>query len=203
MRGVRAGATGGGRASGTRRGPRAPLALAALLLLPAPAAGQALQAYRVDGARSHLRFYAVSRFVNVQGAFARLGGEVTLDPARPEGAAGRLVVDVASLDTGIRMRDDHLRGPDFLDAGRFPEAAFVVTGARARGPEWLVEGRLALRGVVRALGVPITLDVGPGGLRVAGEVTLSRREFGISYDSVINPIRDQVRVTFDLLAVPA
>ena len=39
-------------------------------------------------------------------------------------------------------------------------------------------------------------------LHLVGEVTVLRREFGVAYDSFLNPIRDPVRITFDLVARP-
>jgi polyisoprenoid-binding protein YceI len=50
-------------------------------------------------------------------------GEVTLDPKDPATAMIALTIESASIDTGIGMRDKHLRSADFLDVARFPTRA--------------------------------------------------------------------------------
>jgi polyisoprenoid-binding protein YceI len=155
------------------------------------------RSYVVDSARSHIRFHAVSRLVDADGAFRRFAGELRLEPGRPETATGRIVVEVASIDTANRTRDDHLRSPDFFDAERHPQAVFVVTAVRPGGV--VVTGD---RGLTRPLSVPVTVTVAGEALRAAGRFVVNRREFGVAYQSWLNPVRDEVTVSFDLLAVP-
>ncbi|HSE95257.1 MAG TPA: YceI family protein [Methylomirabilota bacterium] len=190
---------GGGRCRPTRA---AVLALAVVIGGPEPAASAEPRRYVVDPGQSQLRFHAVSRFVNAAGRFGRFEGEIQLDAAAPDRAAGRIVVQVASLDTGIGRRDEHLRSDDFFATARHPHATFVVEAVRAEDGRWLVSGPLTIRGVTRPLSVPVTVTAGDGRVRVIGEFVVRRREFGVAYDSFFNPIRDEVRVWFDLAAVP-
>jgi polyisoprenoid-binding protein YceI len=158
--------------------------------------------YVVEPERSAIRFHAVSRLMDADGRFARFGGEVRVEPSQWESAAVRLTVDVASLDTGIRRRDNHLRSDDFFDVERYPQAVFESTAVRAEGERLTVSGRLTIHGVTRPLTVPVTVTQTAAGLRVVGELTLKRFEFGIAYQSRLNPIQDEVKVRFDLMAVP-
>jgi polyisoprenoid-binding protein YceI len=171
-----------------------------LVLLAAPAAAET-RLYVVDPARSQIRFHAVSRLMDADGTFSRFGGEIRLDDERMESAAGRVTIEVASLDTGVRMRDDHLRGEDFFAVDRHPRATFVVSGVHREGERVTVSGDLTIRGVTRRVSAPVTASVRAGTLRVAGELTLNRRDFGIAYQSWLNPIRDEATVRFDLMAV--
>lgn len=158
--------------------------------------------YVIDPGRSAFRFHAVSRFMDADGRFTRFGGEIRLEDGRWEMASARVTIEVASLDTGIRMRDTHLRSEDFFDVERHPRAIFESSAVRRDGEHVMVTGRLTLRGVTRPLTVPVTVTEVAGALRVVGEVTLNRREFGIAYQSRLNPIQDEVQVRFDLVAVP-
>jgi polyisoprenoid-binding protein YceI len=64
--------------------------------------------------------------LTVKGRFSDVSGDGQLTA---KGAVfGRLNIRVASLRTGIRLRDQHLRSADFFDAERFPEISVVVTG---------------------------------------------------------------------------
>jgi polyisoprenoid-binding protein YceI len=178
------------------------VAITALAVLAASLAAAEPRRYVIDPQRSAIRFHAVSRLMDADGSFARFAGEIRLDDGRPETASTRLTIEVASLDTGIRMRDTHLRSEDFFDVERHPQAVFESSGVRREGERVAVTGRLTIRGVTRPLTVPVTVTEAAGALRVVGEVTLNRREFGIAYQSRLNPIQDEVRVRFELVAVP-
>jgi hypothetical protein len=74
---------------------------------------------------------------------------------RPEQSAMHVVIDASSIDTNVKMRDDHLRSADFLDVDRFPTLEFYSDRfAHRGGNRWAVTGALSLHGVTRT----ITLD---------------------------------------------
>lgn len=186
-----------------RRGPGGRLGLVLGLLaalVPAPARADDPRLYVLDPARSHIRFHAVSRFMNADGRFGRFAGEIRLDGVGPETASARITVEVASIDTGIRMRDNHLRSDDFFHVEGHPEATFVTSSVRRELDRWVVAGQLTIRGVTRLVTVPVTVTTAEGTLRIVGELSVNRRDFGVAYQSVLNPIRDEVRVWFDLVA---
>lgn len=178
------------------------LAWALLLLLPARATADEPRRYVVDPARSQIRFHASSRLMDADGTFGRFSGEVRFDEAQPEAASARLTVEVASIDTGIRMRDNHLRSEDFFHVERYPTATFVASAVSRDGERWVVSGQLTIRGVTRPLAIPVTVGTAGGAIRIRGEFTVDRQAFGIAYRSVLNPIRDGVRMWFDLVATP-
>jgi polyisoprenoid-binding protein YceI len=177
------------------------LAVSLALGAAATARAQAGRTLAIDPAASHVGFSATSRFVDAEGRFHRFEGTIRIDEAGSE-ASGALTVELASVDTRNRLRDDHLRSSDFLDVDRHPTATFVTTSVSPGDRQWTVSGRLTIRGVSRPVTLPVTVSRADGGLRVAGELVVSRREFGISYQSVLNPIRDEVRVRVDLVARP-
>jgi polyisoprenoid-binding protein YceI len=139
--------------------------------------------------------------MDAEGTFGRFDGEVTVDPGRPESATGRLVVHVASLNTQNAIRDRHLRSDDFLDVSRHPTATFVTASVRRDAGRLVVDGQLTIRGTSRPVSVPVILSPDGVALRITGELVLSRRAFGVLYQSTLNPIRDEVRLVWDLIAV--
>jgi len=187
--------------TGTHRAGRVMLPLGFLsLLVSVQAPADSPRLYVVDPARSQIRFHAISRLMNADGVFSRFSGEVRLDEARPEAASGRVTIEVASIDTGIGRRDNHLRSDDFFGVGRHPQATFVTSSVRREADRWAVSGQLTIRGVARPVTVPVTVTGAEGAIRITGQLTVNRREFGIAYSSVLNPIRDEVTVWFDLTA---
>ena len=67
-----------------------------------------------------------------------------------------ITIQVPSINTGIEMRDDHLRSADFFDAEKYPTMTFKSTSSKkVSDKKYKVTGDLTFHGVTK----PITLDV--------------------------------------------
>lgn len=176
-----------------------PLACAAVLAAP-PAARADVARFVVVPEGSQLGFRATSRVVNADGHFSRFSGEVLTDPANLTKARVTVSIETASIDTGIRKRDNHLRSEDFLHADRFPVITFQSTRIEDNGGRLVLVGRLSLRGVTREVTVPVEVNVAGGRLEARGQFDINRGDYGINYDSVVNPVGQRVRIAFSLRA---
>ncbi|KAA8880637.1 hypothetical protein F3087_40695 [Nocardia colli] len=128
---------------------------------------------------------------SIKARFAEVGGSLTI-AANFDRSTGFAEIKTGSIDTGIGMRDDHLRSAEFLDAERYPVIGFAAKGFRRTGGDtWVMAGELTLHGQVR----PIEMDVtyggyGPdlwGGVRAAfhAETLLHRNDFAIDYNAMV------------------
>jgi polyisoprenoid-binding protein YceI len=148
---------------------------------------------------------------NTRGRFT--GYDVTIvtgeDPLRSSVTA---TIDLATVDTRLKMRDDHLRSPDYLDVEKYPTMTYRSTGIRlADDGDWVIDGELTVHGVTRQ--VPLALEVygfgtDPwGGQRAGFSATarISRRDFGIGYRDGADvggaAVADTVSVSLDIEAV--
>ena len=61
-------------------------------------------------------------------------------------------------------------------------------------------GRLTLHGVTREIAVPIDVQITNTALVASGEFIVNRGEYGINYNSFVNPIGNEVRVAFTFRA---
>jgi polyisoprenoid-binding protein YceI len=78
-------------------------------------------------ARNTVTFKSTAPLEDIIGTSNDIAGKIWFDPKNPEkGGHGELVVPVASLNTGIPLRDDHLRGADWLNADRFPDIVLKI-----------------------------------------------------------------------------
>ena len=185
---------------------RLPLLLAAglvLLLLGASPTWADTVRYPLGPSHGNVFFKATSRLVDADGTFHRFAGEVRVDPKALEQAVVSLAIDAASVDTGILRRDDHLRSEDFFHVTRFPQITFASRRVAPADGKVLVTGDLTLHGVSREVTVPVELELSAGALRARGEFTIRMSDYGMTYRSWFNPLRDEVRILFDLRGVPA
>lgn len=180
----------------------AALALLAVLVLAAagaPATAEPRQ-FRIQPEASEVTFKATSRFMNADGRFGLLSGSVVVDPADWAGASITLSIQAGSIDTGIGLRDNHLRSEDFFDVQRFPVILFESVRVEREGKRATVIGRLTMHGVTREVAVPVEVTLSEAALVASGEFTLKRTDYGITYQSFLNPIANEVRIAFTFRA---
>jgi polyisoprenoid-binding protein YceI len=137
--------------------------------------------WRVDPSATHASFVAHTLWglIPVRGSLATRSGHLLV---KPPGASGELVLEAASVDTGIRLRNLHLRARAFFDASRHPDVCFVAHTIAAAGPERIsVHGELTVAGHT----TPLTLECAmrpqeSERVELTGQVQADRRDFAMS-----------------------
>lgn len=138
--------------------------------------------WTVDPQRSEIGFAvkALWGLHTVRGVFGTYDGTLTV---RADGAAGQLTIEAASLDTGHRKRDRHLRSQDFFDVEHHPQVVFTATSVTALEDGLIVEGELAVASTRLRLAVPVEVERMPdGATRVSGRTTVAREAAGMIWN---------------------
>ncbi|NHN55316.1 YceI family protein [Calidifontibacter sp. DB0510] len=119
------------------------------------------------------------------------------------------VVQMASVNTGVADRDNHLRTNDFFEIDKFPTMTFKATQVTA---DTLV-GDLTIKGITRP--VSFDLDFGGvgsdpwGGTRAGFEASteINRKDFGVTIDMPLEGggavVGDKVKILLDIELVKA
>lgn len=158
-----------------------------------PAPGE----YAVDAATSSVGFSVTEFLVNtVTGTFHSFAGHVTVGDSLG-GSKIQASVDVASIDTDVHMRDDHLRGIDYLDAQRFPKMQFASTVIWGAPENFGIKGNLTIKGVTKE--VVFSAKIQNDGVIVA-ETKIDRTEFGITSGGTI---KNEVKLRLQIHLVKA
>lgn len=165
--------------------------------------------WTIDDTHTHIGFSARHMMVTtVRGRFKSYRGTVELDPKDFTRARFEGEIDVASIDTGVEQRDDHLRNSDFFDAPSHPTIRFVSKTIEAKGEaEYLVRGDITIRGVTKPIELEVELhgvSKNPWGKTVAGlsaRGTVNRKDFGVSYNAVLEAggvaVSEKVKIEID------
>ncbi len=148
--------------------------------------------WTIDPAHSSVRITARHMgLASVTGFIGEFSG--TIDIAEPiERSAVQARMKADSIDTGSKMRDDHLRSADFLDVEVHPLIVYTGNGVVPQGDDhWTVTGELMLRSTTR----PVQLDLAYlgtgadpwGGRRAAFRATaeLHRKDFAIDWNQSV------------------
>jgi polyisoprenoid-binding protein YceI len=139
--------------------------------------------FSVDPAKSSLDFSFVQAGAQNKGKFSRF--PVTLDAPADGTTASRLdvTVEMGTMDSGDKERDDTLRGPDLFDVAKFTQARFTATQITKTATGFDALGKLTIRGVTRDQHVPFTFrtanEQGHTVGYLAGKTTVHRLDFGV------------------------
>jgi polyisoprenoid-binding protein YceI len=155
----------------------------------------------------HIRFTAGNLVTTAHGEFRDwkvVRAEV--DEAEPARSRIEVEISLASLDTGLGMRDDDLRGSDFFDVARFPTARVVLDGCTLDGEDaFRCNVTLELRGQHKTFPMRFQIE-DRAARRIRGAVTLDRRDYGVgAASSRWNPlsIDDAVEVEVETTVPPS
>ena len=126
----------------------------------------------------------------LHGRFNTFDGEFSYDAKNPNASTIMVNIDTKSIDSNHAERDKHLRGKDFLNVDKFPNASFKSTSIKFDddGDEANVTGEFTLHGVTKTITFEID-KIGEGtdpwgGYRVGfeGETSLKLADYGIDYN---------------------
>src|SRR5580692_4015261 len=118
--------------------------------------------YAIDKAHSSIGFQVRHLFSNVPGKFDDFTGTIRFDEANPEQSSVEVDIKTPSIDTGVKMRDDDLRSPNFFDATKYPETVFKSKSVKATGNNTFeVTGDLTMHGVTKEVVLKVEL-IGKG-----------------------------------------
>jgi polyisoprenoid-binding protein YceI len=114
------------------------------------------ETYKFDASGSTIGFSVHQFLGTTQGKFTKFNGKIDVDREHPENSSVTAQIDVRSIDTNIKKRDDHLRSAEFFNVEKFPHITFKSRSVKRTGPEsGDVLGDLTMHGVTK----PITLHV--------------------------------------------
>lgn len=149
-------------------------------------------------------------YAKVLGMFQKAGGSYSFDEKTGAVSDVQIVIEAASVFTGHRRRDDHLRSADFLNAREFPRIVFKAEGAKRTGERtFVIDGVLELLGRSQPVSLQATWNKSgpyelPGTrayvMGVSARGSFRRSAFGMSYGVANGWVGDTVELILELEA---
>lgn len=172
--------------------------------------GLAAGTWTLDPTHTEVAFTVRHLMSKVRGVFREFEGSVTVGPDL-QASSAEATIQLASVDTGTRQRDDHLRSSDFFDAEQRPTMSYRSTALRPTDDGFVAVGDLTIRDVTREVELDVELlGVGTGpygdervGLAATGRI--SRKDFGVDFNIPLDGggvvIGDAVTISLTVEAV--
>ncbi|MCC7337425.1 MAG: polyisoprenoid-binding protein [Pirellulaceae bacterium] len=168
------------------------------------------ETYSVDPAHTSLAFSVRHLGIsNVRGHFGEFAGTIVLDQGAIKKADATM--QVKSIDTGVKQRDDHLRSADFFDATKYPVITFTTKSVEKKDDQFVLIADFTIRGVTKVVRLPVKLN-GPikdqdGKTRIGleGKLTINRKDYGMNFDAVLKTgvalVGEEVSIEVNIEAV--
>jgi len=147
--------------------------------------GKLAGGWTLDGAKSsvRLRSKSVWGLAKVNGVFGQVTGAAVISAAGE--ATGTITVAAASIDTGVKKRDDHLRSADFFDAAKYPDITFSAASVTLSGDNATVAGTLTVRDQTRPVTISGAVSAnGTDEISLDAELPVNRSQYGLSFNQL-------------------
>ncbi|MEX0643685.1 MAG: YceI family protein [Parvularculaceae bacterium] len=137
------------------------------------------------------------------GRFDRFDASLDFDETSPAAAKAEAIIDMSSLDVANDAFAETLRGPDWFDAARYPEAVFRTTAIAVSGDNsGTMTGELTLHGVTRPVSLDVVFNGGASDFLRGGYVvgfsargSIKRSDFGVDkYGAIVG---DEVAIEIE------
>jgi polyisoprenoid-binding protein YceI len=185
-------------------------AIVALILLgAAPALAASIHFTAFDQNHSTIGFAVpiAGGVSEVDGKFTSFAADLVYDDADVTKSTITVVIQAATVNTGIPDRDEPLRSAEFFDVAAHPEIRFTSTRVTKRGDALIVSGTLDLHGVRKPLDLtcrlaPLRSDEKTGAVVIGGSATatIDRREFGLTWEHPVPGfVGDQVTISIHFI----
>jgi polyisoprenoid-binding protein YceI len=185
------------------------LALAAAISLAAIAPLAGSRTYEITrDAKNVVEFHAEDTYDAFDGRTNKVSGTIVADPANPSAATVEVSIDMASLETGNRLRDREMREL-YLHTKKYPTASLKSVSVQApqsippnQPTEIKVIGDFTLHGVTKRMTIPVRVVLIPDGrIHATALFTVKMPEFGINVPkNILVTVEDKVPVRLDLWA---
>ncbi|MGB0523740.1 MAG: YceI family protein [Flammeovirgaceae bacterium] len=168
--------------------------------------------YELDVHHTFVTFQ-VERFMvgEVTGRFNELTGKISYDGNHLKSLKADVTIKTKSIDTGMEIRDGHLKSNTWLDAEQYPEMKLMTKEVFQKEGKNYVKADLTIHGVTQEVEIPFTLKgpfkdpTGAETIGIQAALTINRQDYGISFSKTMGNgelfIGNEVKIGIKALAI--
>jgi polyisoprenoid-binding protein YceI len=161
--------------------------------------GASGQSYRPVDKSSSVKVTVKNAGMDVEGTLTGVEGEIVFNPADLKTASFSISVDAKTINTGIDVRDENLRGEEYLNTNAYPRISFVSKQVTQLRPgAYLVKGTLTIRGISKDINLPFTAVPKNDGLLFSGQTRVNRMDYKIGVGSLV--LSDGMQLSLNVFA---
>jgi polyisoprenoid-binding protein YceI len=171
--------------------------------------------WAIDASHSSVTFTIRHMMSKVRGQMKVKEGWIEVDNDDLKSAKVDVVLDAASIDTGVEMRDNHLRSADgHFDVANYPVITFKSKRVEGNDPSnFKVIGDITIHGKTKEITLNASFNgegkdpYGNRRVSFSAETKLNRKDFDLTWNQGLEAggflLGDDVKIEIDFEAVPA
>jgi len=167
--------------------------------------------WKLDPTHSEISFSVRHLAISKVRGFFETFDVTVVTAADPKDSTVSASVNVASVNTNQKDRDNHLRTGDFFLTEEFPTMDFVSTSITTDGDDFVLNGDLTLRGVTKPVvlkgefGGIITDGYGQTKAAASATTKINRTDYGVNWNAALEAggftLGDEVTINVELQLV--
>jgi len=168
--------------------------------------------YKIDTAHSKVGFEVTHLVISsVEGRFNKVEGTLEMGKTLKD-TSFDAIINVDSIDTGIKDRDDHLKSPDFFDAKKYQKILFKSKKVSAKGNRLTVLGDLTIKDTTKEVTLKgqflgqVKDSYGNNKVAFEADGEINRKDFGLTWTKMVEAgpvVGDKVKLNLKIQASKA
>ncbi|WP_051295809.1 YceI family protein [Eisenibacter elegans] len=135
--------------------------------------------------QSSVTFHIRNAGLRVEGSFSNLKAQLSFEPSQLAQSTIEASIPSNTINTGIAMRDKHLRAADYFDVDKYPTITMKSQSFKALGGQkYSGVFTLTLKGTSKTVTLPFSFRPQEKVAVFEGELTLNRRDYNIGGSSL-------------------
>jgi len=170
-----------------------------------------------QGGRNQTTFFSRTVLEDITGLTNDVKGKVTFEIGKiTQTLKGKISISASSLKSGIALRDEHLVGENWLNAGKFPEITFEIKKVnkilKSEGNKVTVNvtGDFTLKGVTKSVTSDFSLTYldendktktrAPGDLLgVRGKFEIKLSDYGVTSPAIPGKVSNEIEIEVNIV----
>jgi polyisoprenoid-binding protein YceI len=142
------------------------------------------QIYQLSDELSRVHFTAWNFGLSVEGTMKGLSGYFVINMDSVEKSHFHASVQSVTVDTGIALRNKHLRQEAYFDVNNFP--VIIITSRRIMrdNTRWLAIADIKIKNVTRQITMPFTIEYSHAKAFFGSKFSINRQDFGLGGTSL-------------------
>ncbi|MGY0391851.1 YceI family protein [Bizionia sp. KMM 8389] len=137
------------------------------------------QAQQINNDKSEVTFkISTGGIFKVSGTFKDMKGDFNFHEETLSKANFNICISAASIETGNKNRDTHLKSEDYFDVAAYPKICFISNSVNKTAEGYEVIGNINMHGITNQVTIPFTFEQNT----FKGQLTINRYDYNIGPD---------------------
>jgi polyisoprenoid-binding protein YceI len=135
----------------------------------------------------------------ISGIIKAVQADVAFNPANLAASKIDAIADVTTINTDNDLRDEHLKGEDFLNVAKYPAITMKsVSFSKKNSSNYVGQFNVTIKDKTKLISIPFSYNDAGSAVALKGTFKISRADFGIGKSSML--LSDEANITIEVEA---